>query len=299
MATYPAVWSVLQVATGALSDHLGRKWLIVIGMWVQAAGILLVITAPSLVRAQSETFLLWIMGSVLLGLGTALVYPTLLAAIGDVVHPAWRASAVGVYRLWRDLGYAIGALLAGVIADFFGLAWAIVVVAILTLYFRCNSGAKNEGTKRTPDRVIFSSPQMIKLDLLTRKGERSCRDQELSFSHVSYVFLRFVLVLPQLFWHRRTSLWFQRRLRQEITAIDCRSSGTTSGSAKSDLQSHARPNVNRATAPPTEHYRWRQPPNGHGSRSTRRPAKREASNTARDKRDRGISRTNGGSKWTT
>jgi MFS family permease len=69
---------------------------------------------------------------VLLGLGTALVYPTLLAAIGDVVHPTWRASAVGVYRLWRDLGYAIGALLAGIIADLFGLAWAIAVVAILT-----------------------------------------------------------------------------------------------------------------------------------------------------------------------
>jgi MFS family permease len=132
VATYPAVWSVLQVGTGALSDRLGRKWLIVMGMWVQAAGILLVITAPSLVLAQSETFLLWIMGSVLLGLGTALVYPTLLAAIGDVVHPTWRASAVGVYRLWRDLGYAIGALLAGIIADLFGLAWAMAVVAILT-----------------------------------------------------------------------------------------------------------------------------------------------------------------------
>jgi len=132
VATYPAVWSVLQVATGALSDRLGRKWLIVIGMWVQAAGILLVITALSLARDQSETFLFWIMGSVLLGLGTALVYPTLLASIGDVVHPTWRASAVGVYRLWRDLGYAIGAMLAGVIADLFGLASAIAVVAILT-----------------------------------------------------------------------------------------------------------------------------------------------------------------------
>jgi MFS family permease len=132
VATYPAVWSMLQVATGALSDRLGRKWLIVIGMWVQAVGILLVVTAPSLARDQLETFLFWIMGSVLLGLGTALVYPTLLAAIGDVVHPTWRASAVGVYRLWRDLGYAIGALLAGIIADLFGLAWAIAVVAILT-----------------------------------------------------------------------------------------------------------------------------------------------------------------------
>jgi len=104
----------------------------VIGMWVQAAAILLVITAPSLPRDQSETFLFWIMGSVLLGVGTALVYPALLAAIGDVVHPTWRASAVGGYRLWRDLGYAFGALLSGLIADLFGLTWAIAVVAILT-----------------------------------------------------------------------------------------------------------------------------------------------------------------------
>jgi MFS family permease len=67
-----------------------------------------------------------------LGLGTALVYPTLLAAIGDVVHPGWRASAVGVYRLWRDLGYAVGALLSGVVADAFGLVWAVLAVGTLT-----------------------------------------------------------------------------------------------------------------------------------------------------------------------
>ena len=131
-ALYPAIWSVLQVATGALSDRWGRKWMIVFGMWLQAAGIFLVAAAPNVTHDGSATFSLWIAASVFLGLGTALVYPTLLAAIGDVAHPSWRASAVGVYRLWRDLGYAVGALLAGVIADLFGLAWAIVVVAIVT-----------------------------------------------------------------------------------------------------------------------------------------------------------------------
>jgi MFS family permease len=132
VAIYPAVWSVLQIATGALSDHYGRKSMIVSGMWTQAAGILIVAAAPMLARAQAGNFSLWILGSVLMGVGTALVYPTLLAAIGDVVHPTWRASAVGVYRLWRDLGYAVGALVSGAVADWFGLAWAIVVVAILT-----------------------------------------------------------------------------------------------------------------------------------------------------------------------
>ena len=132
VATYPAVWSVLQIATGALSDRCGRKSMIVIGMWMQAASILLVAATPSMASSQAGIFFLWIIGSVLLGLGTALVYPTLLAAIGDVVHPAWRASAVGVYRLWRDLGYAVGALLSGAVADLFGLTWAIAVVAILT-----------------------------------------------------------------------------------------------------------------------------------------------------------------------
>lgn len=133
VALYPAIWSVLQVATGALSDRWGRKWMIVFGMWLQAAGIFLVAAAPNVVHDPSANFSFWIAASVFMGFGTALVYPTLLAAIGDVAHPSWRASAVGVYRLWRDLGYAVGALLAGVVADLFGLAWAIVVVAILTL----------------------------------------------------------------------------------------------------------------------------------------------------------------------
>jgi MFS family permease len=123
-ATYPATWGVAQLATGALSDRTGRKPLIVWGMWIQAAGIALVTLASA--------FFGFLVGAMLLGIGTAMVYPTLLAAIGDVAHPSWRASAVGVYRLWRDLGYAIGALLAGVIADAFGLQAAMWFIAALT-----------------------------------------------------------------------------------------------------------------------------------------------------------------------
>jgi MFS family permease len=123
-AIYPGVQGIAQLGTGALSDRLGRKGLIVAGMWVQAVGIGLVILA--------EGFLPWAGAMVLLGLGTALVYPTLLAAVSDVAHPQWRASAVGVYRLWRDGGYALGALLAGVLADLLGVSWAIVAIALLT-----------------------------------------------------------------------------------------------------------------------------------------------------------------------
>jgi MFS family permease len=123
-AIYPGVWGITQLGTGALSDKLGRKGMIVAGMWVQAGGILLVLV--------TRGFLPWALAMVLLGLGTALVYPTLLAAISDVAHPDWRASAVGVYRLWRDGGYAIGALLSGVLADILGVPWAIGAIAALT-----------------------------------------------------------------------------------------------------------------------------------------------------------------------
>jgi MFS family permease len=123
-AIYPATWGVLQLGTGALSDRIGRKWLIASGMWIQAAGIGFVIL--------SVTFTAFAAGAALLGAGTAMVYPTLLAAIGDVAEPVWRASAVGVYRLWRDFGYAIGALLAGVTADALGLAGAMWIVAGIT-----------------------------------------------------------------------------------------------------------------------------------------------------------------------
>ena len=124
-AVYPAAWGILQVFTGPLSDRWGRKWLIAGGMFVQAAGIWLTV--------QVTNYQAWIIGALLQGVGTAMVYPTLLAAISDAVHPEWRASAMGVYRFWRDLGYAIGALLSGVIADLLGMKAAIKVVAFLTL----------------------------------------------------------------------------------------------------------------------------------------------------------------------
>ena len=125
VAIYPAVWGIGQVFTGAWSDRVGRKWLIVWGMALQAIGIG--------VTALAGQFTGFALGAVLLGAGTAMVYPTLLAAIGDVAHPTWRASAVGVYRLWRDLGYAVGALLAGLLADWQGLSVTLWVVAALTL----------------------------------------------------------------------------------------------------------------------------------------------------------------------
>jgi MFS family permease len=123
-AIYPAAWGVGQLITGGLSDRVGRKPLIVWGIWIQAVGIGWI--------AVSEGFDGFAFGALVLGLGTAMVYPTLLAAIGDVAHPAWRASAVGVYRLWRDLGYAFGALLAGMTADLSGLQAAMWLTAALT-----------------------------------------------------------------------------------------------------------------------------------------------------------------------
>jgi MFS family permease len=123
-AIYPGIWGLAQLGTGALSDRLGRKGMIVGGMWLQAVGILLVLLGTD--------FSAWALAMGLLGLGTALVYPTLLAAISDVAHPDWRASAVGVYRLWRDGGYAVGALIAGIVADLVGVPWAIAGIAALT-----------------------------------------------------------------------------------------------------------------------------------------------------------------------
>lgn len=123
-AVYPVVWGVLQTVTGPLSDRLGRKGLIAAGMWVQAAGLAMI--------AAFDGFAWWLLASVLLGLGTAMVYPTLIAAISDAAHPTWRARSLSVYRFWRDLGYAVGALLAGGLADAFGLAAAIFAIAGLT-----------------------------------------------------------------------------------------------------------------------------------------------------------------------
>ncbi|MEY4576600.1 MAG: hypothetical protein RL701_1303 [Pseudomonadota bacterium] len=123
-AIYPATWGIAQLFTGAWSDRVGRKWLIASGMWVQALGIAMVVLM--------HEFAGFAAGAALLGVGTALVYPTLLAAIGDVVDPSWRASSVGVYRLWRDVGYAVGALIAGVTADALGLSAALWLVTALT-----------------------------------------------------------------------------------------------------------------------------------------------------------------------
>jgi MFS family permease len=124
-AIYPAVWGLGQLATGAMSDRYGRKRLIVGGMWLQGVAI------AAIVAFQS--FGGWIVASVALGAGTAMVYPTLLAAIGDVAHPSWRASSVGAYRFWRDAGFPLGALGAGVIADTAGLSAAFIAVAVLTV----------------------------------------------------------------------------------------------------------------------------------------------------------------------
>jgi MFS family permease len=123
-AAYPAVWGMGQLFTGALSDRWGRKGLIVAGMWLQAAGIGLFVVGQAMA--------MWLAAAVLLGLGTAMVYPTLLAAVSDVAHPVWRGSAVGVYRLWRDMGFAIGGILAGLLADAFNIPVAIAVIGGLT-----------------------------------------------------------------------------------------------------------------------------------------------------------------------
>lgn len=141
-AIYPATWGMAQLVTGALSDRIGRKWLIASGMWVQAVGIGVVVL--------SNGFAGFATGAALLGVGTAMVYPTLLAAIGDVAHPSWRASAVGVYRLWRDLGYAFGAVLAGLTADALGLPAAMWTVAALTFASGVVVAVRMQETLRPP-----------------------------------------------------------------------------------------------------------------------------------------------------
>lgn len=146
-AIYPATWGVAQLCTGVLSDRVGRKWLIACGMWMQAAGIVVV--------AMTDVFAGFAAGAALLGLGTAMVYPTLLAVIGDVAHPDWRATSIGTYRFWRDSGYAAGALVGGLAADTFGLPVAMQIVAGLTFL----SGV-DVATRMAETRPLARSPQL-------------------------------------------------------------------------------------------------------------------------------------------
>jgi MFS family permease len=139
-AVYPAVWGILQTVTGPLSDRWGRKGLIAAGMWVQAGALVL--------TAFTHRFVCWLLASLLLGLGTAMVYPTLIAAVSDASHPSWRARSLSVYRFWRDLGYAIGALCAGIIADVFGMRWAIVAIAGVTFASGALVGSVMDGRDR-------------------------------------------------------------------------------------------------------------------------------------------------------
>ena len=124
-AVYPATWGIAQLWTGALSDRIGRKGFIAGGMLLQG------VTLVTMVYFRG--FAPWAVAGILLGVGTAMVYPTLLAAVADIAHPSWRSSAMGIYRMWRDLGYAVGALLAGAVADAFGMSAAIVLVGLLTI----------------------------------------------------------------------------------------------------------------------------------------------------------------------
>jgi MFS family permease len=142
IAIAPAVWGTGQLLTGALSDRIGRKRLIAGGQFTEAAGLLII--------ALGDSFGLWALGSAVFGAGTAMAYPTLIAAIGDVAHPRWRARAVGVYRLWRDLGFAVGAVLAGVLADAVSITFAILIVAGITAVSGLDVSLRMRETLRRP-----------------------------------------------------------------------------------------------------------------------------------------------------
>ncbi|WP_225805490.1 MFS transporter [Streptomyces sp. NK15101] len=123
---YPILWGLGQIPTGHLADRVGRRPLIVHGMLVQAGGFVLALTL------LDRPLLAGILSAVALGLGTAMVYPALIASVSDHAHPAWRANALGTYRFWRDIGYAAGALVAGVLADLLGLNATVIAAAALT-----------------------------------------------------------------------------------------------------------------------------------------------------------------------
>ncbi|MGI8315767.1 MFS transporter [Halobacillus mangrovi] len=141
VAVYPAAWGFFQLFTGLWSDRIGRKKLIVSGMFVQAFSLWFILFV--------DTFSLWIAGALLLGIGTAMVYPTIIASVSDVAHPDWRARSLGVYRFWRDSGYAFGALLAGLIADTLSVHWAIGLVAILPFLSGVISFSRTDETLQT------------------------------------------------------------------------------------------------------------------------------------------------------
>jgi MFS family permease len=142
---YPATWGIMQLWTGALSDRVGRKWLIAAGMALQGCALV----AMTVVHGVA----LWFVTGLLLGVGTAMVYPTLLASIGDVAQPSWRARAVGIYRLWRDLGYAVGALTAGLLADAFGMTVSIAAIGVLTVASGVTVAIRMPETRRDASRV--------------------------------------------------------------------------------------------------------------------------------------------------
>ena len=144
---YPAAWSITQLWTGALSDRVGRKRLIVGGMLVQGAALIAMVLVNS--------FGIWLITGAFLGVGTAMVYPALLAAIGDVAHPSWRGTALGIYRFWRDSGYVVGALVAGALADGFGMRVAIGAVGALTIASGTLAAVRMPETlqRTTPDQL--------------------------------------------------------------------------------------------------------------------------------------------------
>jgi MFS family permease len=142
---YPATWGVMQLWTGALSDRVGRKWLIAAGMALQGCALVVMTVVHGVAP--------WLVTGLLLGVGTAMVYPTLLASIGDVAHPSWRARAVGIYRLWRDLGYAVGALTAGLLADAFGMTVSIAAIGVLTVASGVTVAIRMPETRRDASRA--------------------------------------------------------------------------------------------------------------------------------------------------